>query len=115
MGFEIGFLEPVLSDTVQLSLGGMLNHRVRWTSSVSGARGQVGFTGHAEYTWYTAASSLSIAIRRQIAAFAQYAYYIYDVPAVTVALFTFPHFERQTVSAGVTFFLPVFSSTRVHP
>jgi hypothetical protein len=115
MGFEVGFLQPVLSDSAQLSLGGMLNHRTRWTSFGSWSRGQVGFNGDAQYTWYMASSSLSFAIRRQIAAFAQYNYYVYEVPAVTVALFTFPHFERQTVSAGVTFFLPVLGSTRVHP
>jgi hypothetical protein len=115
MGYDVGFLQPILSDTAQLSLGGMLSHRVRWTTLGSWARGQIGFTGDAQYTWYSATSSVSIAIKRQIAAFAQYGYYVYDVPVVTAALFTFPHFERQTVSVGMTFFLPVFSSTKVHP
>jgi hypothetical protein len=115
MGFDVGFLQPVLTDTVQLSLGGMLSHRVRWTTLGSWARGQIGFNSDAQYTWYTASSSVSYAIKRQIAAFAQYGYYVYDVPVVTAALFTFPHFERQAVSVGVTFFLPVFSSTKVHP
>jgi hypothetical protein len=95
-----------------VSLGGTLSRRVRWTNSGSWSRGQIGFGGSDHMTWYSASSSLSVAIARPVALFAQYGYYMYDVPVGASSILSAPRFERQSVSVGLTTYVPVFGTGR---
>lgn len=115
LSFVIGFTEPILSDTVGGSVGGTLSRRVRWTSSADWSRGGIGFSGGSHYGWYSATSNLSVALSRRVAPYVQYTLYGYDVPPGSTSMPMLSTFLRQTVSAGLTLFAPIFSSGRVSP
>lgn len=112
MGFMIGFTQPILSDTATGTLSGMLARRVRLTNGVSWTHGRIGFGDAPVMTWYTATSSLSVALNRRFALFSQYSYYLYDVPPGYWSLASVSRFARQTVNVGLTAYVPVFSTGR---
>jgi hypothetical protein len=115
-GFVIGFQQPVLTDSAVGSLGGMVGDRVRWTTTGSWMRGQIGFDSPTSFSWTSATSGLSVALGRSIALFGQYGYYAFNVPPGAFSLTTVPQFARQTVSVGLSVFAPIFSSSgRVRP
>jgi hypothetical protein len=112
--FVLGFDQPILSDNVTTSLGGTLGRRLRWTTAGGWSRGTVGFADDADhFTWYFANSGLSMALGRNLALYTQYAYYTYNVPPTSTSLDLLTKFSRQSVTAGLTVFAPVFRTGRV--
>ncbi|MBS1817542.1 MAG: hypothetical protein JSU08_06415 [Acidobacteria bacterium] len=112
LGFMIGFTQPILSDTAGATLAGMLAKRVRLTNGVSWTHGRIGFGDAPTLNWYTASSSLSVAVNRRIAIFSQYSYSVYDVPPGSWSLVSVSRFARQAVNVGLTAYVPVFSTGR---
>jgi hypothetical protein len=109
------FREPVLTDSVSGSFGGLLAPRVRWNSGARWTRGQVGFgTTNVFYT-YSATSSLGVAITRLLGAYAQYGYYHNDLGAASSTFTNFnilSNVARQIVSTGLSIWLPIFNNER---
>ena len=66
MNFVAAFTEPVLSDSVFGSFGGLLAPRLSWTSGAGLSRGQVGFTATEHFTTYSASSGVTYGLWRSV-------------------------------------------------
>jgi hypothetical protein len=110
--FIAGFRDPVLSDSVRASLGGMLARRVHWTTGLGYTRGAVGYGDSSRLAAYSGASKLSYGMTRLVGVYGQYSYYRYDIPDGSAALDFFPRFSRQAVSVGLTLWVPIINGTR---
>jgi hypothetical protein len=113
-GYVVGYQDLVQTDSVTASFGGLVARRVRWTSSAWLSRGEIGInsTGHYTNSWVT--SSLSFALTRTLAAYAQYSFNQYRTPANSSTIVALTDFSRHTVSVGVSAWLPIFN-TRMRP
>jgi hypothetical protein len=111
----VGFRAPVLSDSVNVSAGGLVAPRVTWRAGVGWTRGQVGFGGTDPFSAYMGRSGIQVALTRKLAAYAQYGYYRYQVPVRSTTLALLSHFERQTVSIGLRAWLPLLHGERTRP
>jgi hypothetical protein len=109
--FRIGFREPLLIDSVNAGVGGQLALRARWSAGGGYTRGTVGF-GSDTFAGYTGSSRLNFALTRSLAAFAQYAYYHYDMPAGASQLDLVSSFSRQTGTVGLTLSLRLINDVR---
>lgn len=112
-GFDEGFDEPVLSDSVIASLSGQIAPRLSWSSSASWRRGEVGFDSGEHFDTYQASSGLHLGLFQFLGLYAQYAYFGYRVPPGSTSLPLLSRFSRQTVSAGLTTWLPIFQTGRI--
>jgi len=113
LGFVTGFLEPVLQDTAIARIGGQLSPRVGVTSSAALSRGYIGLDSRRSLTAYSAVAMMSFAVTRRIATFANYTYYVANVPSNASTLPLPSNLSRQSVSVGLSFWAPIFSKPRV--
>jgi hypothetical protein len=108
-GYVAGFHDLVFTDSVNASVGGLIAPRIRWNSGVWWTRGEIGVNaGHYTNEWAT--STLSFALTRSLAAYAQYSFNHYQTPANSSTIVTLTDFRRHTVSAGVSAWLPIFNT-----
>jgi hypothetical protein len=112
MGFIAAFREPVLTDTVSAAFNGQLARRIAWGNQLSLTRGYIGLSQSRHYDSITGLSGLSYALTRRVAAFAQYAYYKSRLPPGSSPLLVLTNFDRQSVTAGVTLYQPIFNTQR---
>ena len=110
--FVPGFVEPLYSDTVSASLGGMFSTRFDFAAMVSAARGQSVFSDVSGFTSYTGTSQLTFALGKHVGVYGSYLTYWYEVPE-NFFTFSVPGLmARQVVSAGLHFYLPVYEKVR---
>lgn len=107
-----GFVAPLFSDGVTLTLGGMPTARTEFTVNAGARRGQVGFDGAQQMNTQTATARLSIGLTTRTAIYTQYTYYRFEVPAASTVVEMLPRQARQQLSIGVTLWLPVYSQVR---
>jgi hypothetical protein len=105
--FTPGFPAPILSDSVNADIGGLVNRRVRWATGAGYSRGSIGFGDSGNFATYTGASRFQFALTERLGLYGQYAYYRYRVPAGSTAAESVPRFARQTATAGLTLWLPI--------
>lgn len=110
--FIAGFRAPVLSDSVNAAVGGLLSRRVRWKTGVGYSRGTVGFGTANTFSTYSGATRLELALTRRLGVYGQYAYYRYRVPAGSTAAELVPRFARQAATAGLTLWVPIVNEVR---
>jgi hypothetical protein len=110
--FVPGFVEPLFSDTVAASVGGMFSERIDWMASVSGGKGQYAFSGSSGFETVSATSRLSIALSRHLGLYAQYVAYGYEVPKDATTLDLPDRLARQVIAVGFQAYLPVYNKTR---
>jgi hypothetical protein len=109
-GFVAGFNNLVMTDSVSASVGGLIAPRIRWNSGVWWSRGEIGIDSTSHYTNTWANSTLSFALTRSLAAYAQYSFNQYQTPAHSSTIVTLTDFSRHSVSAGVSAWLPIFNT-----
>lgn len=109
--FRIGFRAPLLTDSVNTGVSGLLAWRVKWSAGAGYTRGVIGF-GSDRFSTYSGTSRLDFALTRALALFGQYAYYHYEVPAGSSALDLVPRFSRQTATVGLSVSLPLVNDVR---
>jgi hypothetical protein len=109
--FVIGFPAPLLDDAVDAGVGGQLALRVKWSAGGGYSHGTVG-SGSDTFAGYTGTSRLDIALTRSLAAYAQYAYYHYDMPAGSNVLNLASAFSRQVGSVGLNLTLRLVNDNR---
>ena len=107
--FSDVLLDPVLSDSVTASLGGLVGRRneIRFAASLSA--GEVGF-GDTDngYSTYTASAQWRRALTRNVAAFARYLYYHYNFGgAVQLPTGFVRELDRQGVRVGIQAWVPL--------
>jgi hypothetical protein len=112
--FEPGFREPLLSDTVTGSISNQLGVRSSWSASLGYTRGTIGFESEpgTRYNTITAGGRVTTSITRLLGVFADYGYYRYDVPAGATVFTSLPKFSRQSVSGGLTVWVPLINDRR---
>jgi hypothetical protein len=102
-----GLRGPVLSDSVNGDVGGLLSRRVMWSSGVGYSHGNVGFGTENSFSTVTGTSRLGLAITGRLSVYGQYTYYRYRVPPGSTVTDSVPKFARQTVTTGLAVWLPV--------
>jgi len=109
VSYEVGFDQPLFSDTAFASLNGLITRRLDFSASAYLTSGSVGFSGDDNgYRTSSATASLRFAITRNLAAYTQYFYYHYIFEqGVALPGFLRPNLDRQGVSAGLTAWLPL--------
>ena len=110
--FVPGFSEPLYSDSVGASLGGMFSTRVQFSTSITAARGESAFSDTKGFGTYAATSTLTFAITKYVSAYTSYVAYWYEVPPNAITLTVPGTMARQLVSAGFNLYLPVYEKVR---
>lgn len=110
--FVPGFFEPLYTDTVGASLGGMLSTRVQFSTAISGARGESSFADTTGFNTYAAQTTLSVALTKHMSTYTSYVAYWYEVPPNGFTLTVPGTMARQMVSAGLSFYVPVYEKVR---
>jgi hypothetical protein len=110
--FVPGFTEPLFTDTVTASLGGMFTKRLEWIAYASGGKGSYAFSGTSGFNSTTAATRLGIALGKHLSAYGQYLAYWYEIPQ-GVTIFAVPsRMARQTVAVGLSVYFPIYEDVR---
>lgn len=107
VGFWDGFDEPVESDRVIASLGGLLTRSVDVSMSVGYLSGAIGMRER-NFDTTLASARIRFALHTNVALFAQYFYYDYLYQdGVADQVLAAPQLERQGVRGGVTVWWPL--------
>ncbi|MEO8680694.1 MAG: hypothetical protein ABI665_16710 [Vicinamibacterales bacterium] len=110
--FVAGFATPLFSDALSAAIGGQLARRVDWTGGVGAGRSQVGFEGDGRFLTYSATSRLSAGLVRNLGLYAQYTFYHYEIPPGSSVVDLLPAMSSQSVSAGVSVWVPIIHRVR---
>jgi hypothetical protein len=111
--FVAGFVEPLLADTVGVSVSGMPSRRTELVLQVNGGRGQVGFeAGPDRFTMGVATAQMSYALSRRIGLFVQHAFFYYELPQSASPIAPVTFLNRQTMTVGITTWIPVYTRER---
>jgi hypothetical protein len=113
-GFEAGFADFVFTDSLTGSFSGLITERLSFNSGVYWTRGEVGFDGDS-YTNMSATSSLSYGLFTNVGAYAQYTYQNSEYPAGSTVFLLPGRMNRQSVSAGLSAWLPLIKTRRGRP
>jgi len=103
-----GFYEPLYSDTVGVSLGGMFSTRLEWVISADAGRGEAAFSNTSGFNTVTASSKLTFALSRYVGLYGQYSAYGYEIPENSNALGLDDRLARQAISVGLTAYIPLY-------
>ena len=104
--------EPVFSNSVQLSLVGLLNRRVQFISVASAVGGKTGYTS-GNFDSYRGSLGLSIALTRYMNTGVDYAYYRYVYGALVNLPAGVPReVNRQSIRGHVSVWVPVLNRPR---
>jgi len=108
-----GFVEPLFTDSLSLSVSGLLSHRIEFSSLVAGQRGRLAYNREGgPFNMAGASTQLTFALSRRLAVFTQYGFYHHDAPNNTLSVTALGELSRQTLTAGVTTWLPVYVRER---
>ena len=112
--FQAGFREPLLTDRVNGGLSDQIGRRARWSAQVAYMRGTVGFdsTDSTRFNSYNAGGELTMAVTRYLGLYTDYMYYRYEVPAGSTVFAFLPKFSRQSITAGLTLWVPLINDRR---
>ena len=110
--FLAGFTEPLNTNTVSASLGGMFSTRLDFVAFASAARGESSFSHTSGYETLNGTARLSMALGKQVSAYVSYFAYSYDVPAGAFTLSVPGRMARQVIAAGLSFYVPVYQKVR---
>jgi hypothetical protein len=112
VSYEVGFDEPVLSDTAHATLGGLITSRLNFSASAFYTKGSVGFSGDDNgFASSSTIASLNFGITRHVASYAQWFYYhSFFEQGVDLPGYLPPTLDRQGVQVGLTAWLPVIGS-----
>ncbi len=110
--FVAGFYEPLNSNTVSASLGGMLSRRLDFVAVASAARGESSFSHTSGYETLNGTARLSMALGKNVSTYVSYFAYSYEVPANAFTLSVPGRMARQVIAAGLSFYVPVYNKVR---
>jgi hypothetical protein len=114
IGFAEAFAQPIFSDAVTASLTGFFSRRVDFTANTGYSMGDVGVgTGEnvppSEFKAFNALVRVRVALGRPWALYGEYQYFNQDLGEVLIVPDGVPRdLGRNTVSAGLTFWIPVW-------
>ena len=108
-----GFVQPLLVDSLSLSMSGMLSDRVEFVTMLRGSHGRFGYEGeHGPFTMATSMTEVKIALTRHLGIFSQYGFYHHDAPTEAFSITALGQLSRQTFTAGISAWIPVYTRER---
>jgi hypothetical protein len=110
--FTAGFPEPLLLDAFRAGLIGRLERRLKWSLLAGHATGTVGFDRHSPFTAYSGVTRLDFAMASRAGLYVDYSHYRYRLPRGVARLELPPELTRQSVSAGLSLWLPMVTDRR---
>jgi len=111
--YQVGFAEPILSESLNAGIGGMLTSRLNVSAGAGASRGQRLFTeSTGDLISYGASTHLGYAMFRHLALYAQASYYKFSIPPNFTTFGFVPKLDRRTVSVGLTTWLPLIKPPR---
>jgi opacity protein-like surface antigen len=108
-------LQPVFSDSVNGTFGGLLNRRTQVNLGVRGSIGGVasGQSANNDYDTYLGSAGLSFAVSRNVNLGADYTYYRYRFDSgVPLPPGVAHNVDRQSIRGSVSFWAPLFTRSR---
>ena len=69
--FMPGFSQPILSDSVNADVGGLVSRRVKWSMGVGYSRNSVGFESSGTFATYSGGSRIEYALNDRFGLFGQ--------------------------------------------
>jgi len=111
---EDTYLQPVTSDSVTAGVGGLINRRVQFQSSVGASRGDVGFVRSANgFNASYVSAGVTLGLTRALGAGIDYAYYRYRFERnVDVRFGLSSQANQQSLRVYLTTSLPLMTRTR---
>jgi hypothetical protein len=109
--FRIGFRAPLLNDSVNAGVGGLVSRRVQWSGGTSYTHGGIGYSDDV-FNVVSGFTRVDIALARPLALYGQYAWYHYELPQGSSVLELVPRFSRQVAMVGLTLRVPLINSVR---
>jgi hypothetical protein len=109
--FRAGFRAPLLTDSVNTGVSGLVALRAKWSAAGGYSRGAIGFDS-SRFTSYSGTSRVDLALARKLGLFAQYAYFHYDMPPGASQLAIVPRFSRQTATFGLSLWVPIVNDVK---
>jgi hypothetical protein len=111
--FDAGFRAPLLSDTVSGGVSTQFGRRMSLSGHASVMRGSIGFDDEAgTVKSYTAGAGVTVAMTRRLGLTGGYTISRYEVPAGAPAVPFLPALSRQSVTGGLSVWLPLINDTR---
>jgi hypothetical protein len=111
--FNAGFRDPLLTDVVSAGVNNQLGRRTAWSGQIGYMRGAIGFGSEAgHFDSYNAGGGLQFALTQRIGVFTDYSFYRYQVPAGSTVFNSLSRFSRQSVTAGLSVWMPLISAKR---
>ncbi len=115
VGFIETFGDPFFSDSATLSVGGMINRRVRFHSGASTSVGDVGLSGAGGngFNTYTGSSGVNLGLTRSFGLALDYAYYHYSFKTGALLPLGLPRdMNRQSLTASLSLWAPLVHRAR---
>jgi hypothetical protein len=115
IGFSAAFLEPFVSDSVNLAFGGLISRRLSFASSAAASRGSIGFNiPNNTAVGYSASATLNYGLSRNVGLGGSYtAYWSSFGAGVNLPPGVLSQSNRQTARVFLTFWEPLFIRRRV--
>jgi hypothetical protein len=116
VGFIETLVEPTFSDSLALTIGGLIGRRVELRTEVAATVGRLGFDRGATdrgFDAYDGTAQLTVAVSRYLGISASYTYYRYTFDSgapLTGAVYR--RLDRQSVQAGLTLWAPLLHRAR---
>lgn len=106
------FPDPFFVDSAAVTLSGLLSPRLELSTDVTFVNGRLQLTSTGSgYRSYAATSALAYALNRSLALSFNYAYFNYDfATGAGLPQGLAPALERQSIRAGIRWWVPVFGS-----
>jgi hypothetical protein len=109
--FMIGFLQPLLTDSVRTGVSGLMALRTKWSAAGGYTHGSIGFGG-SDFTVYSASTRLETGLTHTLGLYGQYSYYRYQVPPASSDIDILTRLSRQTVTVGLSLWVPIINDTK---
>ncbi len=112
--FSETWIEPVVSDSVSVGLGGLFTRSLQFRTSLLASKGGIGFSGqNSDFTTVFGGAGLSYGLVRSVSLNVNYSYYNYMFGSAVILPPGAPRvLERQSVMASVSVWAPLFEVRR---
>jgi hypothetical protein len=112
--FLPGFVEPFLVDSIGLSMSGLFAARVEFVTVLRGSRGDYGYAGDlGRFARAGSTTQVNIAVTRHLGFYGQYGFYHHATPIGASSIAPLGDLSRQTFTAGISTWVPVFVRERI--
>ena len=109
-----GFVEPLLADSLSVAVSGQFSKRIEFLTALRGSHGRFGYEGESgPFTIAGSVTQLNMAVTRHFGIYSQYGLYYHDTAKHLFAPTTLGEMSRQTVSVGITTWIPVYTRERI--